>query len=389
LALDCSVPNKMNKCFVLNATSIVIGGGIQAVVSFIQTSLKKETDVQWIYVLSKQVHGELEKFDLDLNNSNIYVFDKSPAKSLATRNTVKKLVDGKNANAVFTFFGPAHIDFKTPHLLGVANGWVTHSNYLAFTSLGSILKKIKVLLLIVYLGFWYRKADRWVVEAACAKKGLMRRMRLHKNKIDIVSNTCGDHYCNFLPEGKGANNVFRILTLSSYYPHKNLEIIPLVSSELADLFGHKNFKFIITIPFNTKEEIALLNHAKHLNVETCLENIGPVDVVDGPRVYDESDVVFLPSLLETFSANYPEAMVMNKPIVTTDLDFSHDACGDAASYFKAKDAGSAASCIYRLLTDAKYAKKLTDNGQRQLSLLPDQDKKYSKYVNILNSMCSS
>ena len=358
----------------LNATSIVIGGGIQAVVSFIQTSLTKKSDIEWIYVLSKQVHDELDKFNLDLENSHIYVFDKSPAKSVVTRKAVKKLVDGKNANAVFTFFGPAFIDFKTPHLLGVANGWVTHSNYLAFTSLGSILKKIKVLMVIVYLGFWYRKADRWVVEAECAKKGLMRRMRLSKNKIDIVSNTCGDHYCNFLPEDKASNNVFRILTLSSYYPHKNLEIIPLVASKLADLFGHKNFKFVITIPFNTKEEAALLNHAKHLDVETCLENIGPVDVVDGPRVYDGSDVVFLPSLLETFSANYPEAMAMNKPMVTTDLDFSHDACGGAASYFKAKDAGSAASCIYRLLTDAKYTKKLTDNGQQQLRLLPDQVK---------------
>lgn len=38
----------------------------------------------------------------------------------------------------------------------------------------------------------------------------------------------------------------------------------------------------------------------------------------------------MPSLLECFTATYPEAMRMERPIVTTDLAFAQGLCGEAA-----------------------------------------------------------
>ncbi len=43
-------------------------------------------------------------------------------------------------------------------------------------------------------------------------------------------------------------------------------------------------------------------------------------------------MVFIPTLLEVFSATYLEAMLMKKPIIASDLEFSRDICGESA-YF--------------------------------------------------------
>jgi len=382
-----SIKVNIDKYFLLNATPVVIGGGIQAVVAFIQASLKDRSENKWIYVLSSQVSDELKKCNIVMDQNITYVFNKSPSKSRVTRKLIKNLINNKNPTAIFTFFGPAYIRFNAPHLCGVADGWVTHSSFLAFSSLSSLLKKIMFLMLFSYKWFWYRRADNWVVEAECARKGLVQRLRLSSEKISIVQNTCGDHYLNFNYDSAiRPDDVVRILTLSSYYPHKNLELIPWVAFELASILGHKKFKFIITIPPDAQGSIKLHEQANKLGVEHCIENTGPVNVIDGPQLYAKCDFVFLPSVLETFSANYPEAMAMKKPIVTTDLDFAHDICGNAALYFRAKDAKSAATCICDLLADKILVEQLVNNGVQRLKSFPDSDKKYSEYVSILNKM---
>ena len=62
-------------------------------------------------------------------------------------------------------------------------------------------------------------------------------------------------------------------------------------------------------------------------------NLGPVDLEDLPNVYRASDALFLPTLLESFSGTYLEAMHYGLPILTTDLDFARNICRDAALYF--------------------------------------------------------
>ncbi|MFK2341775.1 glycosyltransferase [Bacteroides fragilis] len=62
-------------------------------------------------------------------------------------------------------------------------------------------------------------------------------------------------------------------------------------------------------------------------------NLGIIDVSKCPQLYNECDALFLPTLLECFSANYVEAMKMRKPIVTSNLPFATNVCKNAALYF--------------------------------------------------------
>ena len=370
---------------VLNATTLKRGGGIQACVSFVRTSLKAESDIQWVYFVSSRVNEELSKFGVEIDPRMLKVFEVSPAQNRRVRGELAATVKSVKPDGVFTFFGPAYVDFQVPHLCGVADGWVTHSTRIAYGSLRSNLDKLLTLLRCTYKGWWYRRADQWVVEAECARKGLKRRLAIDESHVHLVPNSCAAHYfenaVGKCPLGKAKNKT--ILTLSSYHPHKNLELIPRVAHELKNVIGHDDFRFVITIPKQLKESKLIEKAARQLNVANNVVNIGPVSVKDGPKLYAAVDVVFVPTLLETFSSVYPEAMACNKPIVTTDLEFAHDICGDAALFFAPLDPMSAATNIAEILRDQCLEDFVVAEGAKVLETLPTAERKYRMHESIM------
>lgn len=76
--------------------------------------------------------------------------------------------------------------------------------------------------------------------------------------------------------------------------------------------------------------------------------------------------MFLPTLLECFSASYAEAMVMKKPILTSDLGFAHTVCKDAAVYFDPDDANDVAAKIIELMQFPEKQIELIEKGTKQL-----------------------
>ena len=372
----------------LNCSTLVKGGALQASVSFISEAAARQDNINWHFALSPQVLHELENTNHTKTMNRVTVVDPSPAKSFLSRKKLKNLELSINPDVVFTFMGPAYVRFNAPHLCGVADGCVTHSNWLAFSAVKSKSQVLSMLLQSIYKALWYKKADYWVVEAECARNGLIRRLLLPSHRINIVKNTCAIEYLSYknnLVNSSMQQNT-KILTLSAYYPTKNLEIIPHVAKELSALLQNNDFEFVLTIPKDTVEERSLMDTAKSLGVSNIVKNIGPVKLVDGPKLYRSCHIMFLPSLLETFSANYPEAMAMGLPIVTTNLGFAKDICRDAALYYPPKDAEAAARCIASVINDGVLRERLITKGRDVLNGLPDPEQKYHQYTKILKSI---
>lgn len=111
-----------------------------------------------------------------------------------------------------------------------------------------------------------------------------------------------------------------------------------------------------------------------------------MDIAECPSLYEQCDITFQPTLLECFTATYPEAMRMGIPIVTTDLEFARGLCGDAACYYSAIDPVAAAEAIYKVATDKKYAAKLVVNGKEQLKKFDNYEQRADKLIGILEDM---
>ncbi|MFW5820255.1 MAG: glycosyltransferase, partial [Bacteroidota bacterium] len=101
-----------------------------------------------------------------------------------------------------------------------------------------------------------------------------------------------------------------------------------------------------------------------------------------PSLYQECDAMFLPSLLECFSASYPEAMAMEKPIITVDLGFAHSICNDSALFFNPIDSTDALNKIEALRINADLRKNLILKGKKRLEDFPSSKERAVKYLEI-------
>lgn len=371
----------------VNASTIIKGGGIQVAASFIAQTTLVESNINWQYCLSAQVAEELSNLKVEL--PQFHLFETSPSRSQAQRRRLADLEKTLSPSAVFTIFGPAYVRFAAPHLCGVAACWVTHSTWLAYKALPSWSARLRNFVTCGYQGLWFGSADRWVVEASNAKGGLVKRIGLEADNIAVVPNTCAAIF----PAAGIADAVapkegetVRLLYVTAYYPHKNLELIPAVAAALRDRDATRDYEFIITLPGDEPALGRIKQRARGLNVEKSINNVGRVSLNEVISLYDNAHICFMPSLLETFSASYPEAMAMGRPIVASDLGFARAVCSDAAVYFEPTSADDAAQKIVSLSNDQPKWNELIRRGKEVLNSLPTARQKHDMYVDLLRDL---
>lgn len=362
--------------FLLNATTLRNGGGLQVGASVLNHALGDST-IDWRVALSPELAGQLRDLGIARIPHSV-TLSGPPSSSRAARKELLQFEERESPSAVLTVFGPTYVRFRAPHLMGVADGWVTHSGSLAFRRLGSMVQMAKVAARCVVKGLSLRHADRWWVEAECSRRGLHSRLGILPDAVDVIPNTCSDSYReSALGFNKYADpEVWRVLTFATAAPHKNHLLLPRIAARLRSLAPACQVRHVVTLPHQAPLWRRLKREAKRLGVEDWIENRGPVALADGPALYRGCDLSLAPSLLETSSAVYPEAMAMGHPIVTTDLAFARDACGPAALYYRPLDEDSAARCLLRLISDASLRHELRTLGRSRLASRPDARERY-------------
>ena len=321
----------------LNTTPSRVGGALQVASAFIMQALREPHGIQWAFATSRPTARELEKFGIELPPS-LTVFERSPTLSLQSRRKLRALEAQIQPDCVLTLEGPAYVRFRSYHILGCSTAWVTHATWSAVQSLGSPLEWSICIGRNLYKGYWFRQASAWVAQTETARIGLARRLRLPIERIGLVLNSCGEHYLTqqTVRAFPKPESTLRILCFSFPHRHKNLRIIPIIARRLAEMRPNLKFCIVMTLPAEHPISQRVFADADRLGVTHLIENKGPIAVADGPDLYRSADICLLPTLLETFSATYPEAMAMGIPIVTTDLDFAHEVCNDAALYYSSR-----------------------------------------------------
>ena len=114
--------------------------------------------------------------------------------------------------------------------------------------------------------------------------------------------------------------------------------------------------------------------------------IGKVDISQCPSLYQQADIAFQPTLLECFTATYPDAMRMKVPILTTDLEFAHGLCQDSAVYYNPLDPEDAADKLYQLAIDNELQYKLVENGKNQLLKFDNSEQRADKLIRLCETL---
>lgn len=372
----------------LNASNLKVGGIKQVLLNFILQIQRAPEEFDWHYAISPELAQELQRSGIE-QLPQATVFEHSPAQDRRVRKEVQACANRVQPDAVFTFAGPTYIKFAQPHLMGMYDPWVSHAGRVAYQCLGFPKEWIKFKLLVAYKSWWAQRADWWVTETETARQGLHQRLGLPLSKIAVVSNAAGGAYTEFrerraeFPDGQRA---FKMLCFCAPYKHKNLSLLPKVAHALRRQNPNFAFQFILTLPQDGPDWASLRASIAKLGVEANFDNRGPVLAMDGPQLYRDADCLFLPTVLETFSATYPEAMNMGLPIITPRLDYLQDVCRDAAIYFSPYDAEEAAARVLQLSNDKHLWNQLINAGKRRLQDFPEPPQKKELYFNLLRKM---
>lgn len=360
--------------FLVNASNLKNGGGLQVAKSICE-QLHQYKNHHFIIVLSTYINDEhiaacenVEVFKYNIpQNVKSVLFGRDEF--------LDRLVLEKHVDAVLTVFGPSLWRPRVPHLCGFARAQLlkeVNPNY---------HPTLKERLIYKIWAWGFRKSSK-VFYTENRYISEMLPQLLKNAKVYTVSNYYNQVYDQpeqwkrdvILPSFNGTT----MLTVSSTGSHKNLGIMVPVAEYLESEHPSFRFRFVLTC-----------NHAPFV-LPDCLKNhfvfVGNVDVTECPNLYEQADIMFMPTLMECFTATYPEAMRMDVPIVTTDLEFARGLCGDAACYYSAVEAKAAAEAIYKVATDKEYAQKLVAAGKEQLKKFDNYEQRAEKLIGILEEL---
>ena len=161
---------------------------------------------------------------------------------------------------------------------------------------------------------------------------------------------------------------FKFFVLTRYFAHKNLELI-------AEAYERYRTDLAQTVTFLTIDgsqhpgSRRLLNRIKRSGLEELIVNLGPLRQSQLSVYYRDTDSLLLPTLQESYSATYLEAMTFGRPILTSDRDFARELCGDAGLYFNPHDAESLKEAMVRISQNESERRSLVAAGAARLPVI--------------------
>ncbi|KAA6314587.1 hypothetical protein EZS27_034819, partial [termite gut metagenome] len=305
---------------IINASTLSGTGVTQVAVSFINECVNF-TENEFHVFMSRTVATQIKVKEFS-SNFFFYLIETHPIQGLRgfkIRRKLKKLEQKINPDCVFSVFGPSWWTPTCSHLMGYAYPHYVYPDSPLFNVLSVSEKTIVYFRKLVHKYYLKKNGKYYVCETEDVSKRLVDFLNVPIENVFTVTNTCNNFFYKsdnvkgqILPEK--SDNEFRFLVLCSFMRHKNIEILNSVIPMLKGKSDRK-IKFILTA-----DNIVYVKKIAR-GVMDSIINIGRIEIAQCPQLYRECDALFLPTLLECFSANYPEAMYMGKPILTSNLPF--------------------------------------------------------------------
>jgi glycosyltransferase involved in cell wall biosynthesis len=180
-----------------------------------------------------------------------------------------------------------------------------------------------------YVALHMRYATSYAVQTEVMRARLIARFKLPGEAVHILPNAAiepGKAEVTPLPEPL---EPLKLLFLSRYYPHKHFECLP----EVARLLQERGLPVEITLTISKDEAPGAAKVLQALRQYPAIRNIGPIPIRDVGSTVAAHHGIFLPSLMESFSGAYAEALLHRRLIFTSHYDFASELLGDAAFYF--------------------------------------------------------
>lgn len=362
----------------INATNLSGGGGAQ-VADSVCRYLNEYPQHHFTAVLSEALDRTAKAIE-DYPNVEIVRYNYPPRdfKSFFTgRNDfLDNLVKVHNIQCVMTVFGPMKWVPRCAHVSGFALSQIVIPESPFFTRM-PLIKRLKARVTAnLWAYIFIRSAKFLYTENPLITERLQKKFK--KCKVFTITNNYNqvfDEPDKWIECKLPAFDGVQLLSVTSAGGHKNLPIALETAKILREKHPDFKFRFVFTVQAN---EFPIIPE----DLKSCFYFTGKVGIAECPSLYDQCDIEFQSTLLECFTATYPEAMVMRKPIITTDLEFAKGICGDAAVYYEATSPKSAADAVYTVASDRQLQATLVANGLRRLEMFDTSKQRVDKIIEL-------
>ncbi|MFV8465650.1 glycosyltransferase [Flavobacterium sp. LB1P62] len=367
---------------VINCSNLRVGGGLQVAHSFLN-EISQNKDHEFLVILSDTISIQIER-KYFCENFRFITFSIKPSiyKAFSGKDAYLSSLEIEfNADVVFSVFGSTYWKPKAKHICGFAKPDYIYKESPYFNQINFFQKLKLAFIEFIHMFDFKNNNSLLITENKDVANRLINRV---SQKVVTVTNTFNQIFKDEKNWDKtliiDSNNIdFKFLTISANYPHKNLKIIKSVIPILKKTYPDFRFKFYLSITADDFEIEA--NDVLNENIQF----LGKVNINQCPSLYEQCDFLFLPTLLECFSASYCEAMYMRLPILTSDLSFAKGICGNAASYFNPIDPADIANSIYNLATNKEIQNHIIKNGDNQLLTFDTSQTRAKKYLELITS----
>ncbi|MGI9651865.1 glycosyltransferase [Chryseobacterium sp. RLHN22] len=366
----------------IDNSNLNVGGGIQVATSFLEDlktlDLQNQLDgFSDIYVIqSANSSKQIQKNTFGKKFKFYDLYTDSEKSIYKRRKIVKNIEDEVKPEIIFTVFGPSYHRSAVPKIVGFAIPHLIYTDSPYFDSL-SLLSRIKTYFTYTIKNYCFLKNSNVLI----FESEKANQIYTSKNKIKsyTVNNTLNSVFENreIWENINIKKSNFDILCLSANYPHKNLKVIPQIIDYILETNKLTDFKFHIS---GVKESFGFSEkHNKFINY------LGHVKLEMLPSLYSHMDCLFMPTLLEVFSTTYLEAMFMKVPILSSDMEFARDICGNAAIFCNPTDVEEYAKNILILYNDPTLRKNLIQKGEQNLKRFGNSLQRTKQYIEIIKN----
>jgi glycosyltransferase involved in cell wall biosynthesis len=208
------------------------------------------------------------------------------------------------------------------------------------------------------LGLLLRRT-RWAAVSGTARRVAVGNRLCRADQVEIVPNPIDP--AEVLGSGRLPSERVVVGYLGAGAYRKGFDLLPEVIGRLADLpIEWKLFTNRFMTDFN-RPIWEILDRTDERRVS--LPGADP----DVRRVYQQCDIVFVPSRHESFSRVAAEAMLNGLPVVASDIEPLRELLGDEAAglLFPVDDPAAAAQALRRLVLDADLRYRLGAEGRKR------------------------
>lgn len=243
------------------------------------------------------------------------------------------------------------------------------------------------------LAYSLERPDKIITISEATKQDMIQHLRVDPSKIEVIY--CGVDFKHFNEARNNSQSVREkyqlpdqyILYIGTLEPRKNIETL-IEAFKRFKIEGDKSNAGIKLVLAGKKGWLyeGIFKKIQELGLEDDVVDLGYIDEIDKPALYQMAQCFVFPSIYEGFGIPVIEAMAAGTPVITTNVSSLPEVAGEAGLLVDPKDTIAIAESMYQLTTNEAKKQELIQKGYTQaqkFSWETSAEKLYRVYKELL------